>query len=112
MVKGVALSLLLPNSLLYLRNFLSSFYLNITLQEVTSKITSLSVFFDLSVIAYTSYFFKKESFRVISIAWLPNASLRFHLQPIYVIIFNVPHGILILKLASRLDAFSAYPCRT
>ena len=35
-------------------------------------------------------FLKIENFRVISIAWLPNASLRFHLQPIYVIIFNVP----------------------
>ena len=49
-----------------------------------------------------------ESFRVISTARL-NASPRLHLRPIDVVVFNDPHGDLILRLASRLDAFSAYP---
>ena len=52
-----------------------------------------------------------ESFRVISTARL-NASPRLHLRPIYVVVFNDPHGDLILRLASRLDAFSAYPYPT
>ena len=58
---------------------------------------------------------KKGSFRVISTTWL-HTSLHFHLSPINVVIFHNPSdlrpGILILKLASRLDAFSAYPIRT
>ena len=52
-----------------------------------------------------------ESFRVISTARL-NASPRLHLRPIDVVVFNDPHGDLILRLASRLDAFSAYPYPT
>ena len=35
-----------------------------------------------------------------------------HLQPINVVVYNDPHGNLILELASRLDAFSAYLNRT
>ena len=44
--------------------------------------------------------------------------LRFHTQPINVVVFNGPSGIsriqgdLILGGASRLDAFSGYPVRT
>ena len=44
--------------------------------------------------------------------------LRFHTQPINVVVFNEPLGDLkslgnlILKEASRLDAFSGYPFRT
>ena len=34
------------------------------------------------------------------------------LPPIYVVVFNDPKGNLILWLASRLDAFSAYPYPT
>ena len=53
----------------------------------------------------------KENFRVISTARL-NTLLRVHLPPIYVVVFNDPLGNLILWLASRLDAFSAYPYQT
>ena len=53
----------------------------------------------------------QESFRVISTARL-NTSLCVHLPPIYVVVFNDPHGDLILWLASCLDAFSTYPDQT
>ena len=53
----------------------------------------------------------RESLRVISTARL-NVSPRLHLPPIDVVVFNDPHGDLILWLASRLDAFSAYPYQT
>ena len=53
----------------------------------------------------------QESRRVISTARL-NVSPRLHLPPIYVVVFNDPQGDLILWLASRLDAFSAYPYQT
>ena len=35
-----------------------------------------------------------------------------HARPINVVVFDEPRGSLILRLASRLDAFSAYPYRT
>ena len=54
---------------------------------------------------------RQESLRVISTARL-NVSPRVHLPPIYVVVCNDPHGDLILWLASRLDAFSAYPYPT
>ncbi len=46
-----------------------------------------------------------------------NALLRLHTQPINVVVYNGPsgdcsRGYLILKEASRLDAFSGYPFRT
>ena len=53
----------------------------------------------------------RESLRVISTARL-NVSPRLHLPPIDVVVFNDPQGDLILWLASRLDAFSAYPYQT
>ena len=53
----------------------------------------------------------QESPRVISTARL-NVSPRLHLPPIDVVVFNDPQGDLILWLASRLDAFSAYPYQT
>ena len=57
----------------------------------------------------------RASLRAISTARL-HASLHFHLQPINVVIFHDPFvrklGILILEMASHLDAFSAYPDRT
>ena len=53
----------------------------------------------------------RESLRVISTARL-SVSPRLHLPPIDVVVFNDPQGDLILWLASRLDAFSAYPYQT
>ena len=41
-----------------------------------------------------------------------NALPRLHLQPIDVVVFHGPQGDLVLKGASRLDAFSGYPVRT
>ena len=51
--------------------------------------------------------------RPISIRQL-HALLHFHLEPIYLILFKGSYllGYLILRGASRLDAFSVYPCRT
>ena len=45
---------------------------------------------------------------------LLHALLHFHLQPIYLILSKGSYllGYLILRGASRLDAFSVYPCRT
>ena len=56
-------------------------------------------------ILFSSIFEKIESFRVISIARLPNTSLRFHLQPIYVIIFNVPSWNTHLEVGFALRCF-------
>src|SRR5690242_21717434 len=43
-----------------------------------------------------------------------HALLRFHLEPIYLVVFKGSYilGNLILRGASRLDAFCAYPVRT
>jgi hypothetical protein len=45
-----------------------------------------------------------------------HALLHFHLRPIYLVVYKGPYfrrmGNLILRLVSRLDAFSAYPLRT
>ena len=41
-----------------------------------------------------------------------NALLRLHLRPIDVVVFHGPQGYLVLRGASRLDAFSGYPVRS
>ena len=61
-------------------------------------------------------FFKKQDSRTISTGQL-HASLHFHLRPINGVVFPGPsapygEGELILRQASRLDAFSGYPFRT
>ena len=50
-------------------------------------------------------------FRSISIGQL-NTLLRVHPQPIQLLFSKLPLRILILKLVSRLDAFSGYLCQT
>lgn len=52
-----------------------------------------------------------QAYRAISTSQL-NALLRLHLWPIDVVVFHGPQGDLVLKGASRLDAFSGYPVRT
>ena len=52
-----------------------------------------------------------QAYRAISTSQL-NALLRLHLWPIDVVVFHGPQGDLVLKGASRLDAFSVYPVRS
>ncbi len=52
-----------------------------------------------------------QAYRTISIGQL-NALLRLHLRPIDVVVYYGPQGYLVLRGASRLDAFSGYPFRT
>ena len=68
---------------------------------------------------YSSFCFAKmlrSSPRAISTGQL-HTLLHFHLRPINLVVFQDPYqlnavGNLILKGASRLDAFSVYPVRT
>ena len=63
----------------------------------------------------TAFFSTWSSLRPISNSQL-HASLHFHLCPIYLVVFKGSYffrmGYLILRGASRLDAFSVYPFRT
>ena len=52
-----------------------------------------------------------QVYRAISTGQL-NALLRLHLRPIDVVVFHGPQGDLVLRGASRLDAFSGYPVRS
>jgi hypothetical protein len=52
-----------------------------------------------------------QAYRAISTGQL-NALLHLHLRPIDVVVFHGPQGDLVLKGASRLDAFSVYPVRS
>ena len=52
-----------------------------------------------------------QAYRAISTGRL-SALLRLHLRPIDVVVFHGPRGDLVLRGASRLDAFSGYPVRT
>ena len=52
-----------------------------------------------------------QAYRTISTGQL-NALLHLHLRPIDVVVFHGPQGYLVLRGASRLDAFSGYPFRS
>ena len=52
-----------------------------------------------------------QAYRAISTGQL-NALLRLHLRPIDVVVFHGSQGYLVLRGASRLDAFSGYPFRS
>ena len=52
-----------------------------------------------------------QAYRAISTGQL-NALLRLHLRPIDVVVYHGPQGDLVLRGASRLDAFSGYPVRS
>ena len=52
-----------------------------------------------------------QAYRAISTSQL-NALLHLHLWPIDVVVYHGPQGYLVLRGASRLDAFSGYPVRT
>ena len=51
-----------------------------------------------------------QAYRAISTGQL-NALPRLHLQPIDVVVYHGPQGDLVLRGASRLDAFSGYLVR-
>ena len=51
-----------------------------------------------------------QAYRTISTGQL-NALLHLHLRPIDVVVYHGPQGYLVLRGASRLDAFSGYPFR-
>ena len=52
-----------------------------------------------------------QAYRAISTGQL-NALLRLHLRPIDEVVYLGPQGYLVLRGASRLDAFSGYPFRS
>ena len=52
-----------------------------------------------------------QACRAISTGQL-SALLRVHLRPIDVMVYHGPRGYLVLRGASRLDAFSGYPVRS
>ena len=52
-----------------------------------------------------------QAYRAISTGQL-NALLRLHLRPIDVVVYDGSQGYLVLRGASRLDAFSGYPVRS
>ena len=92
----------LYNGLLYISSKLHTEFLlllSFILQEITSSYLSLTITFWLSP-------------RPISNSQL-HVLLRFHLCPIYLVVFKGSYylrmGYLILRGASRLDAFSVYP---
>ena len=95
----------LYNGLLYISSKLHTEFLlllSFILQEITSSYLSLTITFWLSP-------------RPISNSQL-HVLLRFHLCPIYLVVFKGSYylrmGYLILRGASRLDAFSVYPVPT
>ena len=63
------------------------------------------VFFNLAVTG------SNQAYRTISTGQL-NTLLCLHLRPIDVVVFHGPQGYLVLRGASRLDAFSGYPVRS
>ena len=52
-----------------------------------------------------------QAYRAISTSQL-NALLHLHLWPIDEVVYLGPQGYLVLRGASRLDAFSGYPVRS
>ena len=52
-----------------------------------------------------------QAYRAISTGQL-SVLPRLHLQPIDVVVYDGPRGYLVLRGASRLDAFSGYPVRS
>ncbi len=72
------------------------------------------------IISFRILFLRLTSFSWLSPRPISNNQLhvlpRFHLCPIYLVVFKGSYslrlGYLILRGASRLDAFSVYPCRT
>src|SRR6056297_1328270 len=73
-----------------------------------SSITSWCVCFLVQCLSVTG---SNQACRAISTGQL-SALLRLHLRPIDVVVYHGPRGYLVLRGASRLDAFSGYPVRS
>jgi hypothetical protein len=73
----------------------------------TYGVVYASVWFSLSL-AFTG---SNQAYRTISTGQL-SVLLRLHLQPIDEVVYLGPQGYLVLRGASRLDAFSGYPVRS
>lgn len=69
---------------------------------------SFCVTSDFSSLAFTGSY---QAYRAISTGQL-SVLPRLHLRPIDVVVYHGPQGYLVLRGASRLDAFSGYPFRT
>jgi len=54
---------------------------------------------------------ERQAYRAISTGWL-HALPHVHLRPIDVVVYHGSQGGLVVRWASRLDAFSGYPVRT
>ena len=74
-------------------------------QVITSVMCMLSISHSLAITG------SNQAYRTISTGQL-NALLRLHLRPIDVVVYHGPQGYLVLRGASRLDAFSGYPVRS
>ena len=102
---GVLLLLLPPN-----RGNTVRLFLTLTIKVVQVSFCFwfcliLTVFFTLSISG------SNQAYRAISTGQL-SALLHLHLRPIDVVVFHGPQGYLVLRGASRLDAFSGYPFRS
>ena len=64
-----------------------------------------------SVLASLAFTGSNQAYRAISTSQL-NALLRLHLWPIDEVVYLGSQGYLVLRGASRLDAFSGYPVRS
>ena len=65
----------------------------------------------LKILANLPFTGSNQAYRAISTGQL-NALLHLHLRPIDVLVSHGPQGYLVLRGASRLDAFSGYPVRS
>ena len=78
----------------------SAFYINVLFKQACFLVRSC-----------LSFSRSNQAYRAISTGQL-NVSLRLHLRPIDVVVYHGPQGDLVLRGASRLDAFSGYPVRS
>lgn len=77
-------------------------------RDTKSSIIGVVCFSDQQSLSSTG---SNQAYRAISTGQL-NALLRLHLRPIDVVVYHGPQGYLVLRGASRLDAFSGYPVRS
>ena len=86
---------------------------NINAYFIQPNLLVIGLYALLSVLSYINLTItgSNQAYRAISTGQL-NALLRLHLRPIDVVVYHGPQGYLVLRGASRLDAFSGYPVRS